>query len=358
MAGKSAKANNRGLSLFSNFVSGKARDFRTAANALRKAPPFYSSGGTVYTPGNGYTYHVFTNSNPSTTFTLGALYPDDANTVNLLLVAGGGGGGAYYGGGGGAGGVVNYTGFTVTKDVTHTVSVGAGGLTAGGDPGTETSAGGDGGDTTFSGLDLGTISAAGGGGGTPTGDPNGNGGSGGGRGSVPGGPAPGGSATQPGRNPSYSPLGTFNQYGNPGGAYPVGSTGYAPGGGGGAGAAGGNGFQAAGAGNGGVGIAVPWADGSLIPILAPVLYRMGSPTHFYGGGGGGGAYSSGSAGTGGAGGGGTGSTPGGSGYSQAGADLLGGGGGGRHPATKSPSPAASPTAGGSGICIVRITAPS
>ena len=254
MAGKSAKANNRGLSLLSNFISGKARDFRTSANAFMALPPFYSSGRTAYTPGNGYTYHVFTNSSPNSTFTLGTLYPNDANTVNLLLVAGGGGGGAYYGGGGGAGGVVNYTGFTVTKEVTHTVSVGAGGLTAGGDPGIETSAGGDGGDTTFAGLGpLGTISAAGGGGGTPTGDPNGNGGSGGGRGSVPGGPAPGGSGTQPGRNPSYSPLGTFNQYGNPGGAYPVGSTGYAPGGGGGAGAAGANGFQSPGGGAGGVG---------------------------------------------------------------------------------------------------------
>lgn len=355
MAGKSAKANNRGSSLFSNFISGKARDFRTAANALRKTPPFYSSGGTAYTPGNGYTYHVFTTS---TTFALGPLYPNDGNDVNLLLVAGGGGGGAYYGGGGGGGGVVSYTGFTVTKDVTHIVSVGAGGLTAGGEPGTETSAGGNGGDTTFAGLSLGTISAAGGGGGTPTGDPNGNGGSGGGRGSVPGGPAPGGSATQPGQNSSYTPLGTFNQYGNPGGAYPVGSTGYAPAGGGGAGAAGSNGFQSSGGAAGGAGIAVPWAPAPLIPTFAPVAPRMGSPTHFYGGGGGAGAYSSPSGGSGGTGGGGYGSGSPSPSHSQAGADFIGGGGGGRHGATKVPSPTDSPTAGGSGICIVRITAPS
>ena len=57
-----------------------------------------ATGGTILTPGNGYTYHVFTYPN-STSFSL-----PSPKVVNILVVAGGGGGGNYIGAGGRAGG--------------------------------------------------------------------------------------------------------------------------------------------------------------------------------------------------------------------------------------------------------------
>ena len=61
-----------------------------------------TSGGTEYTPGNGYKYHVFTYPNTDT-YVQG---DDTPGSVEMLLVAGGGGGGGCYvpGGGGTTGG--------------------------------------------------------------------------------------------------------------------------------------------------------------------------------------------------------------------------------------------------------------
>ena len=52
-----------------------------------------TSGGTEYTPGNGYKYQVFTYPNTDT-YVQGS---DTPGSVEMLLVAGGGGGGSYYG---------------------------------------------------------------------------------------------------------------------------------------------------------------------------------------------------------------------------------------------------------------------
>ena len=91
MPGKSAKANNRGASsLISNFVSGKARDFHTTANAfrLRIVPPITTvTGGTITTPGNGYKYHFFTSP--------GSLSIGGEGAGDYIIVAGGGSGGSY-----------------------------------------------------------------------------------------------------------------------------------------------------------------------------------------------------------------------------------------------------------------------
>lgn len=308
-----------------------------------RTPPFLTSGGTIYTPGNGYLYHVFTNPG---TFRVGSLY--SGNTIDLLLVAGGGSGGSYYGGGGGAGGVVSFTSVSgISNPSQYSIEVGEGGVTAG--PGNIN--GNPGSSTTFSGLPGGVITAIGGGGGHGgQGAPGAGlpGGSGGGASAYPGGPSSGGTGGQPAANTAYTPLTPFNQYGNPGGSYPVPSTGYKPAGGGGAGGAGSDGAQTTGGGPGGVGIQIPWAPYTVIPILGPVAPRMGPTGLYYGGGGGAGGYS-GDGGAGGLGGGGTGTpqpTP----VNNFGADLLGGGGGGRHPAS---SPGENK--GGNGICVLRVS---
>ena len=308
-----------------------------------RTPPFLSSGGTIYTPGNGYSYHVFTSPG---NFRVGALY--SGNVIDLLLVAGGGSGGSYYGGGGGAGGVVSFTNVPgIAQPVQYSIEVGEGGVTAG--PGDSTGNPGD--STTFGGLPGGVITAIGGGGGSGGQDSPAAGlpgGSGGGASAVPSGPSSGGTGGQPAANTAYTPLIPFNQYGNPGGSYPVPVTGYKPAGGGGAGGAGGDGAQTTGGGNGGAGIQIPWSPHTVIPILGPLAPRMGPTGLYYGGGGGAGGYSA-DGGVGGAGGGGTGTpqpTP----VNNFGADLLGGGGGGRHPTT---SPAENN--GGNGICILRIS---
>ena len=120
MAGKSAKANNRGLSLLSNFISGKARDFRTSTNAYRYKPGVLATGGDVsnaLVPGNGYVYHSFVEP--------GTFEVTNSGTAELLLIGGGGAGGYKISGGGGAGGVL-YGSITLSLGV-YNISVGKGG---------------------------------------------------------------------------------------------------------------------------------------------------------------------------------------------------------------------------------------
>jgi hypothetical protein len=309
-----------------------------------------ATGGIVHTPGNGYRYHIFLYPN-SDSFIAGNNI--SGLTVDMLLIAGGGAGGSYYGGGGGAGGVVQYVGFPVISGAPYSIVVGNGGADA--NPGTKV--GGNGENSTFTGLPGGVITALGGGGAAPTGNPipsfptvtggpAGEGGSGGGAGAVPG-RLSGGRGLQPVQNSAYIPLPEFNQYGNKGGDYPPASTGYAPTGGGGAGAEGGDGFESSGAAAGGVGLEFPRFPGPNLPTLSPVLPRMGPTGLYYAGGGGASGYNTPGS-LGGYGGGGAGS-----GYPGAintGANGLGGGGGGRHPGNQSPTPF---TNGGSGICIIR-----
>ena len=240
----------------------------------------YSQGGN----GNRY-YWAPT---PVATFV-----PNGPKTIDIVMTAGGGGGGGTSGGG--AGGLVHYANKAVTTG-TITFAIGVGGLHG---PGAAPGADQVGADTTLSGPDFpATITAKGGGGGGAfnVSDLPRAGGSGGGGYSDAGGSnqGPGGPATQPSQNPTYTPLPDFNQYGNNGGA---GSTkiGYIAGGGG--GGAGGVGFglpdpnianpdyDAANAATGGPGQAISgfeyafWGRPDLEP-LSP------SNNHFGGGGGG------------------------------------------------------------------------
>ena len=270
--------------------------------------------------------------------------PNGPRTIDIVMTGGGGAGGTS---GGGAGGVVHYA----NKDVTTgaiTLAIGRGGTAGGGSsPDAPTQ---NGSNTTLSGPNFpATITAAGGGGG---GSFNVSpfpfaGGSGGGGYSSAGGSnqGPGGPGTQPGLNSTYNPLGSFNQYGNNGGA---GSTkiGYVYGGaGGGAGAAGGAlpgpdvpnlDYNSAGNALGGNGIAIP---GFEYPLWSSVDLTPHSPSNNHFGGGGGAGSSPGN--LGGYGGGGSA----GNAYPVAGGiPILGGGAGGNGSGKGS---------GGSGGVIIR-----
>lgn len=313
----------------------RSSDFVDERGAVVPPPPtFTATGGTEYTPGNGYKYHKFTSNGNFVVTTV-------EGDCDILVVAGGGSGGNYYGGGGGAGGVAY--GVDVPMPVaTHPVVVGAGGAavdaTGIGLVGNNTTVGAPG--VSIGGQPDYIVAKGGGYGGRGTTTGGGAGGSGGGDG---GGNSPpyGGLATQPGTNPSP----VITDYGFPGGwSYPSG--GYAPAGGGGAGAQGVNiTGNIPGAGNGGVGVAIP---GFEYPLVGMSPYSPLSPSNnHYGGGGGAGMYGSPVApdrtGTGGyGGGGGDDGIP--------GTNYLGGGGGGKHP------PGSSSGKGGDGIVIVRYLA--
>ena len=293
-----------------------------------------TSGGLESETG-GYKYHTFIQPG---SFTVGSV-----TAIDLLAVGGGGAGGSYYGSGGGGGGVVTWLNVPLTNVFTLGITIGDGGANTA--PGTRS--GTPGGDTTVSGWSTmpQVLTAKGGGGGSPNSAQPG--GSGGGRGSVPA-SGSGGTGIQPQLNTHLTPSSGFNQYGQPGGSYTVGSTGYKPAGGGGAGQAGENVPNAtSGGGYGGNGVSIPEFRGSDIPILAPVVPRMGPNAQYYGGGGSAGPYNA-TPGAGGYGGGGTGNPPADDSLNR-GADYLGGGGGGRHPSTRG----GQPTQGGNGIVIIR-----
>ena len=297
---------------------------------------FVSTSGGVESEAGGYRYHVFITPG---TFTVGS----SLSAIDVLAVGGGGAGGSYYGGGGGAGGVVVWEDAAITNVTELTITVGEGGANT--SPGTNNGA--PGGDTTIEGWSTQpqVLLAKGGGGGSPNSSQPG--GSGGGRGSVPA-SGSGGTGIQPQQNPHLSSLSGFNQYGQPGGSYTVGSTGYKPAGGGGAGQAGESVPNAtSGGGYGGNGVQVPQFPGPGIPTLSPLVPRMGPTGLYYAGGGSAGPYG-GTPGSGGYGGGGIGNAPSPDELNR-GKDNLGGGGGGRHGATQ-PS---MPTEGGDGIVIIR-----
>ena len=92
-----------------------------------KKKEFEATGGTKYTPGNGYKYHKFTTSG---SFVVDA--PELVN-VDVLVVAGGGSGGSYYGGGGGAGGVAHAVDMPINGG-TYPVNIGSGGAAGSGPP--------------------------------------------------------------------------------------------------------------------------------------------------------------------------------------------------------------------------------
>jgi hypothetical protein len=241
--------------------------------------PWDATGGTITTPGNGYRYHAFTSTGPSSFVVNSA--PSGA-TIELLMVAGGGAGGNYYGGGG-AGGVIFY-GSTPTPVTwgaslpmvagSYSLSVGSGGVDAGitgGSFSTPQLVAGKGGDTTFT-HPSGPFTAQGGGVGMYAGvgydqSPYYKGGSGGwGEGAYPGSPNPSPQRQgYPGAPPATN-SGNFGG-GGAGGAGQPGPTGT-------------SGWNAVG-GNGGIGVQFPNFTGPLIgvPSLAPL-------SGYYAGGGG------------------------------------------------------------------------
>ena len=305
-----------------------------------------ASGGSTYTPGNGYKYHVFKHPN-SDNFVV-----TEGGNVEVLVVAGGGAAGkSVYGGGGGGGGVIHDTTFPVVGGTTYPVTVGDGGDNP--DTGSE-AAGNKGADSYFGppSAPQGLTGKGGGGGGSYQGVAATPGGSGGGDGAPEtDNPLAGGEATQP----EVAKPATATNYGNDGA--PAVSGAVANAGGGGAGAAGQSAASPAGDNLGGQG-----GDGQPFPQFAYPLIGLSpldphSPTNdHFGGGGSGWGYdptSPHSPGTrGGYGGGGRGSSfPGGPDpkppniLGLAGANHLGGGGGGAYPEAGKD--------GGSGIVIVR-----
>ena len=296
--------------------------------------PVSATGGSTYTPGDGYKYHKFTYPN-SDSFVKTA---GDVN-VDILVVAGGGGGGSYYGAGAGAGGVA--IGLDISlPNATHQITVGNGGVGgAGSNPPAK-----NGGNSAFgtsgnpyAGQPDHIIAKGGGGGGNTYTAANGQAGGSGGGDAGGNSPPYGGLATQPGTNPSPK----VTDHGYPGGySYPTG--GYAPAGGGGAGAQGVNLTQnQPGGGNGGDG--VPISQFPYPKIGEPGLNPYSPTNNHYGGGGGASIYhtAGGPAFQGKGGDGGGGSPP----TGQSAIDKLGGGGGGGHPSGGG--------SGGQGIVVVR-----
>ena len=263
---------------------------------------FSASGGLISTPGNGYTYHVFTTTDNFVT-------SGGDVSLDYLIVAGGGGGGGSYGGsaggaGGGGGGV--RSGSTIITPDVYIAEVGVGGT---GGQYSPTIASTNGTNSSFNSI----IAHGGGrGGGGPAPQHNGSpGGSGGGAAYTA--PAPG-PVISYGYNPGTpapvlasavpslpSPYGITQGY-NGGNANISGPR--ASGGGGGAGGVGTDGGPSSGP--GGPGAPFPNFAGPLFSVImpAPWVSTVG-PTGLYAGGGGAGQYA-GPAATGGSGGGGNG----------------------------------------------------
>ena len=321
MAGKSAKANNRGLSLFSNFVSGKSRDFRTSASALRFTTDLTVTGGTQATYGS-YTSHTFLAPGTLTV----ANYP--GASIDILVVGGGGAGGsgsngAYEAGGGGAGGMRTFPGHSVESG-TYTVTIGSGGVAD------DNELSPNFGEYSELALPSPLRSEGGGVGGMSIMAGSGFGGSGGGcrRSGTPGGQNHVAGPGKQGDTPSPSPA---PSQGNAGGAGNNSGANSGGGGGGGAGGAGGAGGTNAG-GAGGLGLENDYRTGSNV---------------FYAGGGGGTGFSAGGASGG--------SSIGGDGGDSGtdGATNTGSGGG----AGDSGGPVSNGGNGGSGIIVIRYLTP-
>jgi hypothetical protein len=303
-----------------------------------------ATGGTITTSGD-FKIHTFTGDGTFEVTSAGN--SKGSNSVDYLVVAAGGGGGANGGGGGGAGGYrTNYpqpatAGLPVSAQE-YPISVGAGGVDGGNNPGDPI--GTNGGNSVFSSI----TSAGGGYGGSPVhtfcGSRSGNGntgGSGGGGGTGPGSPVPnsGGAGNTPPVSPSQG-----NNGGNGSGGPNCGSTG---GGGGGASAVGVNGVTPGSA---------PSSNMQGCGGAGSPNQINGSNVTYAGGGGGQRAYTPGSGisvpvgGSGGAGGGGNGGgqggqTPNNTEATSATANTGGGGGGGRGNGAGGN--------GGSGVVIIR-----
>ena len=203
------KSNNISA-VFHDFFSRSGKD---AVNPYVPPVPFSATGGTEYTPGNGYKYHLFDAPGDFTT-------SGDQEPIHIVVIGGGGAGGNCGNGGGGAGGLVMNPNYLCPIGP-HTITIGAGGYGLQSGCGTAQ----NGSNTTFSVPDGTPIIAVGGGGGGGADSTAGN----------PGGSGGGGSYSQSGgsgSNPPNGPYPGFTVYGNNGNPGPGGGS---AGGGGGAG---------------------------------------------------------------------------------------------------------------------------
>ena len=315
---KSSKGRNLGKLVKSYLTANIGGNITTKTTLI--SGPITATGGTKYTPGNGFIYHMISVPQGTVTF---AVTEGGGNSDILIVGAGGGGGGGYYAGGGGAGQVVEGVNFNLQPG-TYTVAAGTGGV-GGVNSGT---AGNNGGNSNF-----GSITALGGGtGGSGPGLNNsgGNGGSGGGASYY----------VTPGIGTALAITPTpyaeyFTAYGNDSSASRL--PGIVGGGGGGAGSEGGGTPSTGTAGGQGRPMSM-WPAGQ-IPGLSPVSPFMGPLSDTFGGGGGGGAV-----GPGGVGGGANGGSS--NGFSAP--DFLGGGGGG-----SSASSSNTGGDGGPGVVLIR-----
>ena len=251
--------------------------------------PVSSSGGTKYTPGNGYVYHLFKfsdNGTPTGSLTC-ANNPGPGRVIEgrVCLVGGGGAGGS-----GESGGGLLYSNTDVEFSIGGTatpVTVGEGGDPAANNYSTS---GESGGDSTVV-FDEGTITVKGGGGGRAypgTGNPGGCGGGAGGQGGPTGGTAVPGIPLSPfctGNTPAFTNKG-----------YAGGASGpnHGGGGGGGTGSVGKQGGTS-GSPNGGAGDAsgCPWIPGPLFSSQPGGWQSAVGPTGNFGGGGGGTSFDAG-----------------------------------------------------------------
>ena len=313
----------------------------TGLEAVSPPPVFSASGGFKNSPGNGYTYHVFTSSGS-------LICSGGSKPVEYLVVASGGSGSSRHGGGGGAGGGLhNISGVPGAGSAmtlapgTYPVTV----ATSGGSPvsGPDSNDGNKGSNSVFSGPS--TITAEGGGASVKFGTdcPSNVGGCGGSS-----------------HDASCPRVGNQGGNGGASGSYPS-PNGNASGGPGGNGKAYGSGFAGPLIG------AIMTANSVPSPEVSAFQTAVG-PTGLYAGGGGGGQWGNGSGPAGGGGGG-----MGGDGSPSLGAGVYGvagpggGGTGGVGPDTRAATPGvkytggggggaggtASSGAGGAGIVIVR-----
>jgi fibronectin-binding autotransporter adhesin len=208
-----------------------------------------SFGGTILTPGNGYTYHVFLSSED--------LILGQSKEADILIVAGGGSGGYSYYAGGGGGALVRSSSAITLPSGTYPVVVGEGGPLAPSTLGVPSSKGSN---SSFDGVTaIGGGSGASGAAGYPLYLDRTRGGSGGGNHGYSN------DATARTKLPQPVPA-QYTAYGNDGGTGGAAAL-YTGGGGGGAGGAGSN-APAAYGGPGGIGLANPIFPG---PIIAPAI---------------------------------------------------------------------------------------
>jgi hypothetical protein len=240
---------------------------KTGTDASRLASQINATGGSILSPGDGYTYHVFTGSS---TFSITSL-PSSDSSVDVLLVGGGGGGGAgNRGSAAGAGGLIYRPNLPVIT-TSYSINIGSGGASGtynAPDAGFDRK-GSPGSNTTFGAPQAGPWPASSlvalGGGRGGGGDGSNNGGSGGSGGSswYPNYPAVAGTQTTDPTIPADSR--TYG-FGNPSGASS--SSPVYGGGGGGAGSAGRPANDGTYAGGGGAGKQYPQFGSANIPGLS------------------------------------------------------------------------------------------